>query len=119
MHERNHSMHAENMAALKEASTYKPEPGDMQREPAASIQMPKYRSHKEVWALQIAEKIIVISNGDVILHFDNSRYSPMKVDKAVVSRYMPIPGDYLVVYDDGYKSISPAKAFEDGYTLIA
>jgi len=29
-----------------------------------------------------------------------------------------MPGDYYVVYEDGYKSISPAKAFEEGYTLI-
>jgi hypothetical protein len=32
---------------------------------------------------------------------------------------MPLPGDYLVIYEDGYRSISPAKAFEDGYTRIA
>ena len=35
-----------------------------------------------------------------------------------VSRYMPKPGDYFVVYDDGYESYSPAKAFEEGYTRI-
>lgn len=31
----------------------------------------------------------------------------------------PKPGDYYVVYDDGYTSLSPAKAFEEGYTLIS
>ena len=31
------------------------------------------------------------------------------------ARFVPAPGDYLVVYEDGYVSFSPAKAFEDGY----
>jgi hypothetical protein len=30
----------------------------------------------------------------------------------------PQPGGYFVVYKDGYKSFSPAKAFEEGYTRI-
>jgi hypothetical protein len=34
------------------------------------------------------------------------------------SKYDPDEGDYLVAYDDGYVSVSPAKAFEDGYTRI-
>lgn len=31
---------------------------------------------------------------------------------------MPEAGRYLVEYEDGYRSVSPAKAFEDGYTLV-
>jgi hypothetical protein len=27
-------------------------------------------------------------------------------------------GDYAVIYEDGYKSVSPKAAFEDGYTLV-
>ena len=27
-------------------------------------------------------------------------------------------GGYAVIYEDGYKSISPKKAFEEGYKLI-
>lgn len=27
-------------------------------------------------------------------------------------------GDYFVVYDDGYSSWSPAKAFEEGYARV-
>ena len=34
------------------------------------------------------------------------------------ARYKPEVGDYYVVYQDGYASLSPAKAFEDGYTRI-
>ena len=32
--------------------------------------------------------------------------------------YFPKPGDYLVVYDDGYTSWSPGSAFEAGYTKV-
>ena len=31
-------------------------------------------------------------------------------------RYTPAPGDFLVVYEDGYESFSPRKAFLEGYT---
>ena len=29
-----------------------------------------------------------------------------------------VAGGYYVVYEDGYKSFSPSKAFDEGYTLI-
>src|SRR6266851_5524152 len=92
--------------------------GDSMSESNASRQMPKYLCHKEVWALKIGEGLKVLPNGDVILPILDTGYAPVIVAKAVVSRYMPMPGDYYVVYEDGYKSISPAKAFEEGYTLI-
>lgn len=34
------------------------------------------------------------------------------------SRGDPVIGDYVVIYEDGYKSWSPAKAFEEGYARI-
>lgn len=40
-------------------------------------------------------------------------------DPALFARYSPVAGDYLVRYEDGYLSISPKKAFEDGYRLLA
>jgi hypothetical protein len=83
-----------------------------------SMEMPKYRSHKTVWALQISEGLEILPDGSAKLTFTDARYSPRIVAKEVVSRYIPIPGDYFVVYGDGYQSISPKAAFEDGYTLI-
>jgi hypothetical protein len=85
---------------------------------AAAMEMPKYRSHKEVWALKIGEGLTVNPDGSVTLPIVDPGYAPVTVEKGVVGRYMPMPGDYYVVYSDGYKSISPAKAFEEGYTLI-
>lgn len=46
-------------------------------------------------------------------------YAPFAVDEAFMAKHKPEVGGYYVVYDDGYKSFSPAKAFEEGYTLIA
>lgn len=82
-------------------------------------QMPMYQCHKKVWALKIGERIMILENGDAILPIVDSGFAPIRVDKAVISRYIPLPGDYYVQYADGYKSISPAKVFEDGYTLIS
>lgn len=78
----------------------------------AAMEMPRYRSHKQVWALEIATV-----NGHR-LTFKDGRYASIMCDAAMFSRYTPVPGDFYVQYDDGYKSFSPAKAFRDGYTLI-
>ena len=40
------------------------------------------------------------------------------VDGAFMEKHRPQIGGYLVIYADGYKSFSPEKAFEEGYTLI-
>lgn len=84
----------------------------------ASMEMPRYQSHKKVWALKIGEGLKVNPDGSVVLPIVDPGYAPVTVEAGVVSRYMPMPGDYYVVYDDGYKSISPAKAFEEGYVRI-
>lgn len=79
-------------------------------------QMPRYRCHKEVWALKIAG-VETALNGDKRFQFVETGYAPIQV--APFERFAAAKsGDYLVVYDDGYQSISPAKAFEDGYTRI-
>jgi hypothetical protein len=87
---------------------------------AGSAQMPQYQSHKKVWALKIAT--VEDHPGDAenvtLVFADSKTYAPRLTARAVVSRYMPKAGDYFVVYDDGYESISPAKAFEEGYTRI-
>lgn len=42
----------------------------------------------------------------------------LEVSPAWLRRHLPVVGGYVVRYEDGYTSFSPAKAFEDGYTLI-
>lgn len=114
-------------------------------EPQAMTEMPRYRCHKEVWALKIktvvAEQEPQFSGalcrsiegcGDCerciyrahhgypgyIMTPDNPSYSPIKLDRAYFNKHHPQDGGYYVVYKDGYKSFSPADAFEDGYTKI-
>ena len=79
---------------------------------AAQREMPRYQCHKKVHALKIADV-----TGCTITPADEG-YAPFEVDPAMYSRYTPVTGDYYVVYDDGYKSFSPAKAFEEGYTRL-
>lgn len=87
-------------------------PTDEHDSSAPSAEMPRYRSHKQVWALKI-ETV----NGHR-LTFADPGYAPIMCDAAMFSRYTPVPGDYYVIYNDGYKSFSPATAFNEGYTRI-
>lgn len=80
--------------------------------------MPKYRCHKEVWALKIKGIEPDTRNGGVIVIPEESGYQWFRLDEEFTSRHNPQPGNYYVVYQDGYQSISPAEAFESGYTRI-
>lgn len=76
--------------------------------------MPRYKSHKTVHALEI-DKVGWPSNGTRSVAFKD-RDPGLELPDDMFSRYSPVPGDFLVVYEDGYKSFSPRKAFLDGYT---
>ena len=94
----------------------------------AASGMPRYQSHKRVWALQIeAIEPVMDAPDDPMAEQRPIQYKVQPRDKGyaafvvgaeVFSRYVPVPGDYYVVYDDGYKSVSPQKAFEEGYTRV-
>ena len=88
-------------------------------------QMPRYKSHKEVWALKIkdivfdykeAQKENRETDGSATIIPEDDGFAPFKVDHAYIRKHDPKPGGYYVVYKDGYKSFSPAGAFEEGYT---
>lgn len=92
-----------------------------------TIQMPKYKCIKEVWALKIksiefdsdiAKKEDRETDGSAIITPENTAYAPIKVNREYIEKHNPIEGGYYVVYKDGYKSFSPTKAFEEGYILI-
>lgn len=88
-------------------------------------EMPKYKCHKEVHALKIA-KIIFDSelacgretDGSAMIYPIEDGYAPFRVEAEYLRKHNLQVGGYYVVYEDGYESYSPAKAFEDGYTLI-
>lgn len=94
------------------------------------MQLPRYICHKQVCALKIKEieQVFAVSHegdgrtsqspiGSRIVPEDD-RYAPFSVGMDYVNKHNPKVGGYYVRYDDGYESWSPAKAFEDGYTLI-
>lgn len=82
-----------------------------------SAEMPKYKCHKEVWALKIAD-VEVLDSGEVIIYPENREYENILLDKDYQTKHKPYSGGYYVVYEDGYKSFSPSDAFESGYTKI-
>lgn len=93
-----------------------------------SAEMPRYQCHKRVWALKIKSiemRIDTTSSSEsgppsysALITPEEAGYAPFEVSVEYVAKHKPEVGGYYVVYDDGYKSFSPAKAFEDGYTLM-
>ena len=49
---------------------------------------------------------------------EESGYGPFHIEQSYPEKHMPEVGGYYVVHKDGYKSFSPANAFEEGYTRI-
>jgi hypothetical protein len=86
---------------------------------SAMKEMPKYKCHKEVWALKIRDIQPYKDNLTKTLLFpEDPNYDYIEVDSFYMVKHSPQVGGYYVVYEDGYKSYSPAKAFEEGYSLI-
>ena len=81
-----------------------------------SIEMPRYKCHKEVWALKINKIQLADNNEGAELTPEHDGYAPFMVPQDYMDKHKPEVGGYYVVYADGYKSFSPAKAFEDGYS---
>lgn len=84
---------------------------------STSREMLKYKSHKTVHALKIKTVVPEDHNGGATLLWEDPSYGPFFVDHLFMAKHNPSAGGYYVVYDDGYTSWSPAKSFEEGYTL--
>ena len=98
------------------------EQDENQQGECASAEMPRYQCFKQVWALKITDIKSTAtpdeeSDGSALLVVEEG-FRPIKVDRDYVSKHKPEAGGYYVVYADGYKSYSPAAAFESGYTRI-
>ena len=103
------------------------ESNKLHKQDAPQVEMPKYQSHKKVWALKIKEVVFDShlaketnreTDGSAIITPEDGKYAPFKVDGQYVYKHEPQVGGYFVQYEDGYKSWSPADVFESGYTLI-
>ena len=82
-----------------------------------AVEMPKYLCNKQVWALKI-KRVDINHQGKALLLIEDKGFAPVEVSKEYVDKHQPEAGGYYVVYLGGYKSFSPADAFEDGYTII-
>lgn len=95
----------------------------MKIEEQTAAQMPRYKCHKEVFALKIAKiwqhgRTPELDSAGATITPEDPGYGPFEVDFEYWSKHKPQVGGYYVVYDDGYESFSPAKAFEEGYTRL-
>jgi|SRR5688500_7630260 hypothetical protein len=97
-------------------------------EARAEREMPRYKCHKEVWALKIKNLVLQTaedltgsegpSPDGAMLYPEEAGYGPFYIEQSYLDKHKPEVGGYYVVYKDGYKSFSPAGAFEEGYACI-
>lgn len=79
--------------------------------------MERFRSHKTVEAAKIiyAER----TESGMLIGAEGEREEILVTEGPVIHKLpSELLGGYLVRYEDGYMSWSPAKAFEEGYTLL-
>jgi hypothetical protein len=76
---------------------------------------PKYESHKVVQAMRIVS-YKYDSDGTMIAAVTEDGDDFVPALPEMMNRSSP--GDWAMLYQDGYKSVSPKKAFEDGYTRV-
>lgn len=83
----------------------------------AMTPMPRYVSHKKVWALKI--KTALDGAEGVSIEFEDACFAPrLFTYRELDGKPKPKTGWYMIQYDDGYLSFSPAQAFESGYTRL-
>lgn len=112
------------MAAHKDAAEIRIQ--SLGHDSGVQSEMPRYRSHKDVWALKIERVQLDADDARVdgretdgsARLFVQAPYSPIRVEHDYMRKHDPQAGGYYVVYKDGYKSFSPAQAFEEGYARI-
>lgn len=82
-----------------------------------ATEMPRYQCHKKVWALKIAG-VEIHKDGSATIAPADEGYDPFVVKSAWSLKFQGDEDDlgYFVVYEDGYQSWSPTRAFESGYT---
>ena len=81
-------------------------------------ELPRYKSHKIVHALKIHNIDVDTETGAAVITPADDGYGPFAVDAEYMTKHKPRYAGYYVVYEDGYKSWSPADAFENGYTKV-
>lgn len=87
--------------------------------------MGKFKCHKVVSAARISDISFMVMDhrgcglSVTIQHPDiDDMTLPYFIPDSAMARYTPKVGDYVVLYDGDYVSVSPKEAFESGYRLI-
>lgn len=90
----------------------------------AQMEMPKYSSHKEVWALKIAGIEPNVgspdeeTDGSAMLGFEEPGFAARRVDIDYMRTHDPRIGGYYVRYLGGYEDWWDSESFERGYTKV-
>jgi hypothetical protein len=80
--------------------------------------MSRYKCHKIVHAGQITAMVAMQGGFRIDYTGRNGEARFINVKDAWAAKHATAEvGGYLVVYEDGFMSYSPKKAFEDGYSL--
>ena len=69
-------------------------------------------------ARHLAEQGVFEGTLHLIFQPAEEGYDKVPMSPEYVAKHKPEVGGYYVVYEDGYKSFSPAGAFESGYTPL-
>lgn len=83
------------------------------------VAIPQWQSHKKVWG----DKIVAVfdESPSMVGHWELLCGETVVVSIQLAHR-VPVGvnpvGGYYVLYEDGFESWSPAKAFEEGYALL-
>lgn len=80
-----------------------------------AMELKSYTCHKRVRAAEIMS-VTISERSDCFRNVTVVTGEVEGFPPEMFSRYFPKPGDFLVVYEDGYRSFSPRKAFLEGYT---
>lgn len=86
------------------------------------MEIQQYQCTRKVYALKInlvMQLPYYLNEGDNWLIVpEDCAFDPISIDHEFYQRHRPQAGGYYVLHEDGFKSYSPAKVFEEGYTLI-
>lgn len=77
--------------------------------------LPIFTCHKTVRAARIDRIVDAVQGLGAMLKLAGVE-RPRRVSAEYIAKHDPVVGGYLVVYEDGYESYSPAAAFEAGYS---
>lgn len=83
--------------------------------PPPPAPLPQYQSHKKVRAAVIVSVRADWAEQGVTLEGEEAM---RRMGEEWMARHRPQVGWYLVEYEDGYVSCSPAETFEAGYTAL-